>query len=204
MLTYSLPIPSDAGRGISPFYGTPDTLAVTRVSAGALETEEPRGAPPPLRSPQDPAGTPSMPLQRLSFVTAGLPAQAQLEVAVLGAAELVGTAATVLEKSVAYARQRVQFGHPIADYQAVRHRLADMLCDLEMARSAIVKAANDPVSFRGAVAVAWERALRVTDNGIRVHGGFGMTWDAGLHQSTRHVTAWGELLEGCGVDLWQL
>jgi alkylation response protein AidB-like acyl-CoA dehydrogenase len=206
ILTYSLPprAGDPSASGISPFYDTPGTAAAIRVGDGSIETEGRVGSAAPAPAPHDAAGTPSMPLRRVGFATEGLPARAQHEVAVLGAAELVGAAAAVLEKSVSYARQREQFGRPIAEYQAVQHRLADMLCDLEVGRSAIVKAANDPDDFIGAVAVAWERARRVTENGIRIHGGFGMTWDAGLHHYTRHVMAWGELLESCGVDLWHL
>lgn len=204
MLTYSLRRePSgSAEAGVAPFLGLAGVVPVARVANGSVETGSPSDGPflPPLE--HDPVGTPSMPLACPSFATEGLPADAPREIAVLGAAELVGAAATVLEKSVSYARQREQFGRRISDYQAVQHRLADMLCDLEVARSAVVKASNDPAEWRGAVAVAWERALRVTDGGIRIHGGFGLTWDAGLHHYVRHITVWGELLESCGVHPW--
>ncbi len=204
MLTYSLTrtAASPGEVGVAPFLSAPGTAPVVRLANGSLETAAAGPAPQVVVADHEPGGTPSMPLACAPFVTEGLPPDAYQEIAVLGAAELVGAAATVLEKSVAYSRQRQQFGRPIKDYQAVQHRLADMLCDLEVARSAVVRAANDPVGWKGPIAVAWDLTLRVTDNGIRIHGGFGMTWDAGLHQFVRHVTAWGDLFESCGVDLW--
>ena len=206
MLTYGVGRDAcdPADLGIAPFAGVPGTVSVGRLTSGSFEPAAHSTARFAESSELDPAGTLSMPLERVPFVTEGLPGQALQEIAVLGAAELVGVAATMLDKSVSYARQREQFGRPIREYQAVQHRLADMLCDLEVARSAVVKAVNEPTEWRGAVAVAWERALRVEDNCIRVHGGFGMTWDAGLHQFTRHIMAWGELLEACGVGLRHL
>ncbi len=109
--------------------------------------------------------------------------------ATLVAAELLGAARRVLELSVAYAGERVQFGRPIGSFQAVKHRLADALVDVEGMRSAAWWAAwcctADPAErpVAAAVAKSWcsEAARRVTASGLQVHGGIGFTWEHDLH-----------------------
>jgi alkylation response protein AidB-like acyl-CoA dehydrogenase len=105
------------------------------------------------------------------------------------AAELLGAARRVLERSVAYAGERVQFGRPIGSFQAVKHRLADALVDVEGMRSAAWWAAwccaADPAErpVAAAVAKSWcgDAARRVTASGLQVHGGIGFTWEHDLH-----------------------
>jgi len=104
-------------------------------------------------------------------------------------AECVGGAAQVLDMSVAYARERVQFGRPIGSFQAVKHKCADMLVDVEMSRSATYFAAwaaseDDPeLPLAASIAKAFcgDAFTRVASNGIHVHGGIGFTWEHDMH-----------------------
>jgi alkylation response protein AidB-like acyl-CoA dehydrogenase len=104
-------------------------------------------------------------------------------------AECVGGAARVMDMSVAYARERIQFGRPIGSFQAVKHKCADMLVDVEMSRSAMYFAAwtaseNDPeLPLAASIAKAFcgDAFTRVASNGIHVHGGIGFTWEHDMH-----------------------
>jgi alkylation response protein AidB-like acyl-CoA dehydrogenase len=105
------------------------------------------------------------------------------------AAEMLGAADRVLEMTVAYAKDRVQFGRPIGGFQAVKHRCADMLVDVEGMRSSTFYAgwavgADDPEAAAAAsVAKVWcsDAARRVMASGLQVHGGIGFTWEHDLH-----------------------
>ena len=104
-------------------------------------------------------------------------------------AEMLGGAAKVLESTVEYAKDRVQFGRPIGSFQAVKHRCADMLVDVEGMRSAAYYAAwavgaGDPDAAAAASAAkVWcaEASRRVMASGLQVHGGIGFTWEHDLH-----------------------
>ena len=104
-------------------------------------------------------------------------------------AEMLGAAARVLELSVEYAKDRVQFGRPIGSFQAVKHRCADMLVDVEGMRSAAYYAAwavgaGDPdASAAASAAKVWcsDASRRVMASGLQVHGGIGFTWEHDLH-----------------------
>jgi alkylation response protein AidB-like acyl-CoA dehydrogenase len=113
------------------------------------------------------------------------------------AAESVGVAQRALEMSVAYARERKQFGRPIGAYQAVSHRCAQMLLETESARSLVYYAAwacdHEPASapLAGAMAKAYasDAGFRVPAAAIQVHGGIGFTWEADLHFLLKRGTA---------------
>jgi alkylation response protein AidB-like acyl-CoA dehydrogenase len=104
-------------------------------------------------------------------------------------AELLGIASRCLELAVAYAEDRVQFGRPIGSFQAVKHRCADMLVDVEGMRSASWWAAwclsaGDPEADAAAsVAKSWcsDAADRVVRSALQVHGGIGFTWECDVH-----------------------
>lgn len=186
-------------NGVSPFLGTAGTRFAGDAAAPATSTEVH-----PAKGDNEACGdawSASLPLVHTNLVTAGLPDHATMEIATLGAAELVGCGAAALEQALQYARERTQFGQPIADYQAVQHRLADMYRDVEIARTAVVWAANEPARFKGAAVIVWTRIRSVIEGCIQIHGGFGFTWEAGLHHYARHVWAWGELFQACGVRL---
>ncbi|MFL5896989.1 MAG: acyl-CoA dehydrogenase family protein [Solirubrobacterales bacterium] len=105
------------------------------------------------------------------------------------AAESTGLAQRALEMSVAYAKDRQQFGRPIGAYQAVSHRCAQMLLETENSRSAAYGAAwaadaepeSLPLAASMAKAYASDAGWRVPDAAIQVHGGIGFTWEHDLH-----------------------
>jgi hypothetical protein len=105
------------------------------------------------------------------------------------AAELYGAAQRALELSVAYAREREQFGRPIASFQAVSHTLARMAVDLEALDAAIGRlAARDDARLAAVLRHAGPAAARrVLEGAIQVHGGMGFTWELGLHLHYRRV-----------------
>jgi alkylation response protein AidB-like acyl-CoA dehydrogenase len=106
------------------------------------------------------------------------------------AVEAVGIAQKALELSVAYAKEREQFGRPIGIYQAVSHKLADMYVEIELARSLAYWAAwcvaegdeAAPVASASAKAYASEAAVAACERAIQVHGGIGFTWEHPLQR----------------------
>lgn len=105
------------------------------------------------------------------------------------AAELLGSSARCLDATVDYARDRVQFGRPIGSFQAVKHRCADMLVDVEGMRSATWWAAwclatdDEEATVAASTAKAWcaDAADRVLASTLQVHGGIGFTWECDVH-----------------------
>jgi alkylation response protein AidB-like acyl-CoA dehydrogenase len=108
---------------------------------------------------------------------------------VAAAAESVGVAARVTAMSVDYAKERKQFGRPIGSYQAVSHACAQMLLEVEGARSAVYWAAwaldhepeAAPLAAACAKAYAGDAGRRVPRSALQVHGGIGFTWEHDLH-----------------------
>lgn len=109
--------------------------------------------------------------------------------AVAASAEMLGAARKALEMSVDYAKTREQFGQKIGSFQAIKHRLAEMLEATESAHAAVyyaawADAANAPdAAFAASVAKATanKSARLVTGEAIQVHGGIGYTWEYDLH-----------------------
>jgi alkylation response protein AidB-like acyl-CoA dehydrogenase len=135
------------------------------------------------------------------------PALDRIEVAL--SAELVGIAQRAMDLAVEHARTRQQFGRPIGAYQAVSHRCADMLLDVESARSAVLCAAwtadhdGEALPFASSVAkvAAAQGAWRVTASSLQVHGGIGFTWEHDCHLLLRRAAASGRLLGGVDFHL---
>ena len=105
------------------------------------------------------------------------------------AAEQVGAAQKCLDMSVEYAKLRVQFGRPIGSFQAIKHKCADMLHEVESARSAAYYAAwaaadgSDALPLLASLAKACcsdAFANAATEN-IQIHGGIGFTWEHDAH-----------------------
>ena len=109
--------------------------------------------------------------------------------ATYAAAEMLGGADRVLGMAVEYAKERVQFGRPIGSFQAVKHRCADMLVDVEGMRSSAYWAAwclgagDRDRSVAASTAKVWcaDASKRVMASGLQVHGGIGFTWEHDLH-----------------------
>jgi alkylation response protein AidB-like acyl-CoA dehydrogenase len=107
----------------------------------------------------------------------------------------IGQAA--LDRTVEYVQQRMQFGKPLIEFQAVQMVLADMVLDVEAARLLVDRAAQsagtglpDPLQVSIAKCTANEMAKRVTDLAIQLHGGNGYTEEYGLERLHRDAFGW--------------
>lgn len=104
-------------------------------------------------------------------------------------AEAVGLSEKTLQMFLAYSKERVQYGQPIGAFQALQHRCADMLVQVEEARSLTYYAAwavaedvpEAPTAVAMASACCGETARKVTSEGIQLHGGIGFTWEHDAH-----------------------
>ena len=117
--------------------------------------------------------------------------------AVALSAEMCGAAQRVLDMTVEYAKLRVAFGKPIGSYQGVKHKCADMLVEIENAKSLTYYAAwavdeGDPeaeMAVSMAKAAASDAGRKVCAAGIQLHGGIGMTWEHDLHLYLKRAKA---------------
>jgi alkylation response protein AidB-like acyl-CoA dehydrogenase len=130
------------------------------------------------------------------------------DVGVALCAESVGACDRALQMATDYAKARVQFGRPIATFQVIKHKIVDMLHQLELARvathhAAWASTAEDPAreaSAAMAKGFVAEAATMITGQTIQVHGGVGFTWDVDCHLLFRRVKA-NDLL--FGRQAWQ-
>ena len=111
------------------------------------------------------------------------------QAAVCLSSEMVGGSQQVLDMSVDYAKVRVQFGRPIGSFQAIKHKCADMLLEVESAKSAAYYAAwaaaedNDELPTVACLAKAYcsEAYFHCAAENIQIHGGIGFTWEHDAH-----------------------
>jgi alkylation response protein AidB-like acyl-CoA dehydrogenase len=111
------------------------------------------------------------------------------------ATETVGTLQTVFDITLAYAKEREQFGVPIGSFQAIKHKFADMLVLLERARALCYFAAltiaeqdeRSAVSASMAKAATGDAVARIAKEGIQIHGGIGYTWEHDMHLYVRRL-----------------
>jgi len=123
------------------------------------------------------------------------------------ACEQVGGSGFALDATVAYVRQRSQFGRPIGSFQAVKHRLADLLVELEAARSAAAYAVacvtgsspDLPVAASAAQAVCSGTYRRAAAEYVQLSGGIGFTWEHPAHLYVRRARS-AEVLFGSVDD----
>lgn len=119
------------------------------------------------------------------------------------AAEMVGGAQKSLERAVAYAKERVQFARPIGSFQAIKHRCADMMVEVEAAKASVYYAgwaasednAELPVVAPLAKAYASQAYVFAAHETLQVHGGIGFTWEDDSHLYLRRAKS-SELLFG--------
>jgi alkylation response protein AidB-like acyl-CoA dehydrogenase len=135
-----------------------------------------------------------------------------LALAVLSA-EQVGACERVLELATTYARTREQFGRAIGSFQAIKHKCADMLVDLEWARSASQAALEafdtDDATAAGeaqwrasmAKAVCSESLRNAAHGNIQIHGGIGFTWEDSAQLYFRRART-DEVLFGTPAQHW--
>ncbi|BBX18272.1 acyl-CoA dehydrogenase [Mycolicibacterium duvalii] len=128
-------------------------------------------------------------------------------------AEQVGACERVLELATAYARTREQFGRPIGSFQAIKHKCADMLVDLEWARSASHAALQAFDSEDAAIAseaqwrasmakaVCSESLRNAVRANVQIHGGIGFTWEDSAHLYFRRART-DEVIFGAPAQHW--
>ena len=134
------------------------------------------------------ANTPARLIGADGAAAAGLEKTLQLAVVAL-AAEQVGGAQRCLDTAVEYAKNRIQFGRPIGSFQAIKHKCADMLLEVESAKSAAYyagwAAAEDneelPVVSSLAKSYCSEAYFHTAAENIQIHGGIGFTWEHPAH-----------------------
>jgi alkylation response protein AidB-like acyl-CoA dehydrogenase len=127
--------------------------------------------------------------------------------AVALAAEQVGGAQRCLDMAVDYAKERFQFGRPIGSFQAIKHKCADMLLEVECARSAAYYASwraaegrdDLPATAALAKATCSDAFLHVARENIQIHGGIGFTWEHPAHLYFRRAKS-SDLLLGDSTE----
>jgi alkylation response protein AidB-like acyl-CoA dehydrogenase len=150
----------------------------------------------------------SVPARPLGHATGGWPAvEKTLQHASVGLCnEMVGGAQKVLDMAVEYAKVRVQFGRPIGSFQAIKHKCADMLLEVESAKSAAYYAAGAaaedsdelPVVASLAKAYCSEAYFHSAAENIQIHGGIGFTWEHDAHLYFKRAKS-SEILLGDGT-----
>jgi alkylation response protein AidB-like acyl-CoA dehydrogenase len=115
------------------------------------------------------------------------------QAAVCLSAEMVGGAQRCLDMAVEYAKVRVQFGRPIGSFQAIKHKCADMLLEVESAKSAAYyagwaageneNAGNEELPVVASLAKAYcsDAYFHAAAENIQIHGGIGFTWEHDAH-----------------------
>jgi alkylation response protein AidB-like acyl-CoA dehydrogenase len=120
----------------------------------------------------------------------------------LACAETVGILDAVLALTLDWCRERYSFGRPLASYQALKHRLADMTTWVHAAR-AITAGAIDKIAACTPDAGMWARAAKsylgehaglLVQECVQLHGGIGVTWEHDLHVYLRRITLYSNLL----------
>jgi alkylation response protein AidB-like acyl-CoA dehydrogenase len=107
----------------------------------------------------------------------------------LVSADLCGASERLLQTTVEYAKERVQFDRPIGFFQAVKHPLVDAMVEIDRARSLLYHAAAEfdagsahaEIAAHMAKSAASDAAAFISDRAIQLHGGIGFTWEYGLH-----------------------
>ena len=193
--TVVLPVVADASHCELIVVGLGDSVAV--VDSGECTTStSPNSADPSV--PVSRVEIPAAPLLARSFPLPDL--ETPSAISRLGAgAELVGIATLGLDSAVAHSIERVQFDKPIAAFQSVKHRLADIFVSVNRARglverSAVLLDAGEETGIAVshlAYAAAAEAAVDAARTNVRLHGAIGATWELDAHlvvRRVRHIT----------------
>jgi alkylation response protein AidB-like acyl-CoA dehydrogenase len=174
-------VPAVTDKGLSLFAVAGDAEGVTREVLATMDQTR-------KQSRIEFANAPATLVGEEGAALAGLETTAQVAAAAL-AAEQVGGAQRVLDASVEYAKNRVQFGRPIGSFQAIKHKCADMLLDVESAKSAAYYAAwaaqerNEELPIAASLAKSFcsEAYFHCAAENIQIHGGIGFTWEHPAH-----------------------
>lgn len=122
------------------------------------------------------------------------------ETRLMAAAEMVGLASRLFDDTLAYVREREQFGQPIGRFQAVQHRLVDCFATLEQMRSTLWRAVlaerggRWQAQVEGAKAFIAEGALQIGHEAIQLHGGMGVTDELAIGHTHKRVVLLSRLL----------
>jgi alkylation response protein AidB-like acyl-CoA dehydrogenase len=175
--------------------------SVARQPLGSIDPSRPQAA---LRF----AGTPA---QLLGAAGSGTEQSARVidHAAVLLAFEQLGLAERAFEITTEYALERHAFGRPVASFQAIKHRLADLYCELELARSNAYYGAwalsQQTPELRAAASIARVSASAAAELAVRemiqIHGGIGFTWESDCHLFYRRAKLLGLVLGS--LDGWR-
>ena len=169
------------GKGVSLFAVDGDASGLTRTSLSTMDQTRKQAKLEFASTPATLIGTEGEGWTVLSRV---------LDLAAVGlAAEQVGGAQKVLDMAVQYAKDRVQFGRPIGSFQAIKHKCAEMLLEVESAKSAAyygmwcAAELNDELPSVASLAKAYcsEAYFHATAENIQIHGGIGFTWEHPAH-----------------------
>jgi alkylation response protein AidB-like acyl-CoA dehydrogenase len=174
---------------------TPDGLALYAVN-GSATTRRPLPTLDQTRSLAE-VSFDSTPATLVSADGARVLRQTLETAAVLLAAEQLGGAQRCLDMAVDYAKIRTQFGRAIGSFQAIKHRCADMLLDVETARSAVMLAMGEESAETASLARAHcsEVFSRTATSNVQIHGGIGFTWEHDAHLYLKRAKS-SELLLG--------
>ncbi len=167
--------------GVSLFAVQGDAAGLTRTSLPTMDQTR-------KQARLEFAGTPATLIGTDGGAEAGLSKTLDLAAVAL-AAEQVGGAQHVLDASVEYAKSRIQFGRPIGSFQAIKHKCADMLLEVESAKSAAYYAAwaaaedSDELPVVASLAKSYcsEAYFHSAAENIQIHGGIGFTWEHPAH-----------------------
>lgn len=181
------------------------------ISAFAVDAAGPGVNRAPVRALDPTRGLAGLRLDSVPAVLVGMEGggRALLDVAidhacVLLAAEAVGAAQACLDMSVAYAKQREQFGRPIGSFQAIKHKCAEVHVEIEGARSCVRYAswaaganpAELPAVAPLAKAAAADAFFRAAAENVQIHGGIGFTWEHDAHLFLKRAKASQEMFGG--------
>jgi alkylation response protein AidB-like acyl-CoA dehydrogenase len=174
-------VAAKTGKGTSLFAVQGDAAGLTRTALSTMDQTRKQAKLEFANTPAELIGTEGDGWNVLSRV---------LDLAAVAlAAEQVGGAQKVLEMAVEYAKVRVQFGRPIGSFQAIKHKCADMLLEVESAKSAAyyglwcASELNDELPSVASLAKAYcsEAYFHATAENIQIHGGIGFTWEHPAH-----------------------
>ncbi|NNN00484.1 MAG: acyl-CoA/acyl-ACP dehydrogenase [Acidimicrobiaceae bacterium] len=174
-------VPAVTAKGLSLFAVSADSPGVTRTGLATMDQTRKQSRIEFKDATAVLVGTEGAALE-------GLETTLQVAASAL-AAEQVGGAQRVLNNAVEYAKNRVQFGRPIGSFQAIKHKCADMLLDVESAKSAAYYAAwaaqelNDELPIAASLAKSFcsEAYFHCAAENIQIHGGIGFTWEHHAH-----------------------
>jgi alkylation response protein AidB-like acyl-CoA dehydrogenase len=170
-----------SAAGVSLFAVQGDAAGLTRTSLPTMDQTR-------KQARLEFADTPAVLIGTDGGAEAGLTKTLDLAAVAL-AAEQVGGAQHVLDASVEYAKTRIQFGRPIGSFQAIKHKCADMLLEVESAKSAAYYAAwaaaedSDELPVVASLAKSYcsEAYFHSAAENIQIHGGIGFTWEHPAH-----------------------